>query len=90
MTCRRDADRYRGHLTSLNMLVRVEGATLQVMLPIAHVLYNVTTTSAGGSAAKLGPVAETRDDREVGSGFNIDALNSVQLRQTVMGKSLTQ
>ena len=31
------------------------------MLPIAHVLYNVTTTSAGESAAKLGPVAETRE-----------------------------
>ena len=44
MTCRGDPDQYRGHLTSLNMLViRVECATLQV----AHVLCNVTTTSAG-------------------------------------------
>ena len=49
MTCRGDADQYRGHLTSLNMLVRVEGGTSQVMLQVAHVLYNVTTTSAGDS-----------------------------------------
>ena len=46
MTCCGDADQYQGYLTSLNMLVRVEGATLQVMLQVAHVLY---ATSAGDS-----------------------------------------
>ena len=35
MTCRGDAGQYRGHLTSLNMLVRVESATLQQVMNAA-------------------------------------------------------